>query len=178
MIAVVSHCGFLVHGMRALGKGMFKAWGDAMMQQLKANGSTSNTSALPGAAAGPVNGYIPAVPDASYFASPGLSPNPLGAQADLSPPDSNTSSAGGSAPDLAAQAAEVVRQSAADLTGWMAADWMNCECRSIQLAWGSSAQLLSGPAATAAGRAGPGPGADWFLFAKPGDGAAWFPGGM
>jgi hypothetical protein len=32
-IAVVSHCGFLCHGMRALGKTMLKTWNEAMLQQ-------------------------------------------------------------------------------------------------------------------------------------------------
>lgn len=199
MIAVVSHCGFLVHGMRALGKGMFKAWGDCMMTQLKANSNAPNASVIP--APSTVSGYIPAAPyaDAAPFSTPGVPPTQPGSlpsgSAEFEPcrgqdlvgvPGGSQLSHNNSSSAKAAEAAEAVRQGGAELTGWMSADWMNCECRSIQLAWGSAAQLLSGPAAAAAvgsdGAAttagGDAAAAGRFLYAKPGDSSTWFRGGM
>lgn len=44
-IAVVSHCGFLAHGMRALGKDMLKTWSDAMLQQCSSNASNDSSAA-------------------------------------------------------------------------------------------------------------------------------------
>jgi hypothetical protein len=59
-------------------------------------------------------------------------------------------STGGSADVPASTAAEVLHQSAIDLTGWMLADWMNCECRSCSPFHGAPAAvcwLRSSPAA-------------------------------
>jgi hypothetical protein len=198
VVAVVSHCGFLVHGMRALGKGMFKAWGDCMMAQLKANSNVPNASVIP--APSTINGYIPAAPyaDAASLSPPGAAPTqPASLPSGTAGFDSGRGldlggvsggvqlSSNNSSSAKAAEAAEAVRQGGAELTGWMSADWMNCECRSIQLAWGSSAQLLSGPAAAAAAvgsggaaTAAGGDAAGRFLYAKPGDSSTWFRGGM
>lgn len=209
----MSHCGFLVHGMRALGKSMLKSWGDAMMLQLTAN-SSSITAAVSGALLPTANGFtvspVPsALPSAQGmpFVPPGLSTTPqhtpsvqAGEQGFGAPALSQQVDAGGQVVSAAAagqgggggllhvaKAAEALRQAATDLTGWMSADWMNCECRSIQLAWGDPAELLSeqgvvaaaaaetksdaadSMAATAGGR---------FLWARSGEASAWWPGGL
>lgn len=44
-IAVVSHCGFLCHGMRALGKSMLQTWNEAMLQQCNLQ-TAAKTAAL------------------------------------------------------------------------------------------------------------------------------------
>lgn len=202
VIAVVSHCGFLVHGMRALGKGMFRSWGDAMMTQLKTNSSSScsSTAAVSGGALLPTaNGFtVPPVPSplptaqGTPFQPPGLSTahlHPSGVQAGYQGYGaaglSQQVSTGGQVPAATGLPAEALRQAATDLTGWMSPDWMNCECRSIQLGWGDPAELLSQPGVvTASATAAAEPDAanstagSRFLWARPGEGSTWWPGGL
>lgn len=258
VIAVVSHCGFLVHGMRALGKSMFHTWSDAMLLQYQANHSSSSNSSGILIAANPLqppNGTTPAVgivagagpagftPLLSSFGPAGVPPAanhpyspPALLNTNLEPvvpphdhhhrdhstnrgthqhsPEPQFSPQGVSfGPQSAAfastpvsQAAESLRQSAADLTGWFSADWANCECRSIQLSLGHTSDVLTGPlaqqqaadaaAAEAAAAAAAGAGAagvdgkgssgegvsssvapGQFLWATPGDALTYFPGG-
>jgi hypothetical protein len=149
--------------MRALGKSMFMAWGDSMMLQLSAHGTTaaSNSTAAAGnstTAAGNMtagglvasqtlapNGFSPAGPSAVPL-------EPSGSGHGFDPQDSHQSVvfSGGQGTGnkaAAAEAAEAVRHSAADLTGWMSADWNNCECRSLVLSWMDTSELLSLPTA-------------------------------
>lgn len=193
---------------------MFKSWGDAMMVQLKANSSSSSsTAAVSGALLPTANGFtVSPVPSAlpsaqgTPFAPPGLSTAPqhawgvqAGPQAFGAPAPSQQVNAGGQVVSAAAdqggdggllhaKAAEALRQAATDLTGWMSADWMNCECRSIQLAWGDPAELLSEQGVAAAAAAAAEANSDEadlmaaaggrFLWARPGEASAWWPGGL
>lgn len=154
-------------------------------------------AAAPGASAGPHPFYpVPSqqqvAPAQQQQASAGPYPvYPVSSQQMVPTAQQQQVSAGGVAPLPARTAAEALRQSATDLTGWMSADWMNCEGRSIQLGWGDTAQLLSGPAAAAAaapagsGTEGGGDGdvagvvgVGKFLWARPGQATTWFPGGL
>lgn len=206
VIAVVSHCGFLVHGMHALGKTMFASWGDAMTLQYKANGnapalipypppstypnslagaSSPQGSVLPpGAPFDPMSSptFMPSPyqqppsnpqPMAMHFSPRGVSFGPRVGPQSPGPHTSPTS-----------KAAEALRQSAAELTGRLALDWQNCECRSIELRWASPAEVLSPQAAeyaaqlaaSANGNSGSG-GLGAFLWVRPGNPFTWFPGG-
>jgi len=210
VIAVVSHCGFLVHGMRALGKTMFAAWGDAMTLQYKASGNTpaitpylppssypnslagssspQGSAAPPGAPIDPMSSptFMPSpyqqppssplvnpVPSGMHFSPRGVSFGPRVGPQSPAPHSSPTS-----------QAAEALRQSAAELTGRLALDWQNCECRGIELRWASPAEILSPQAAeyavqlaaSANGKSGSS-GLGAFLWVRPGSPFTWFPGG-
>jgi hypothetical protein len=82
---------------------------------------------------------------------------------------------GGSPQTEAGKAAampEDLRSAAAEVSGRMAQDWNNCECRVIELRWGSSAELAAGNEAGSVGQQ------ERFLVARPGGTDAWWPGGL
>jgi hypothetical protein len=191
VIAVVSHCGFLVHGMRALGKSMLNTWSNTMVAQVNAYSSTAPAAIHPPSSlfsSTPAPSALPAAQGMPFAAASSTSTGPCPVYpapsqqlaASARQPQVST---GGGADVPATTAAEVLRQSAIALTGWMSADWLNCECRSIQLGWGDAVQLLSGPAAAPAGSSGDGDGIGAagegkFLWAQPGECTTWFPGGF
>jgi hypothetical protein len=200
VIAVVTHCGWLVHGMRALGRGMHRAWSEAMVLQCAAN---SASMSLQG---GHPSDDSWASGDADYAG--GVDAGGAGGARGPS-----TTSSAAAAQVVDAAAAERLRVAAAEVSGRMALDWFNCECRAIQLRWGDASELLAaaagggavsgggggrshsgwGGVAEGGGADGGGGGGSWagagagvtgavgggaFLYAQPAAAEAWWPGGV
>jgi hypothetical protein len=170
---------------------MFNTWSNAMMVRVNVNSSTAPAAIYQPSS--PISfaqtpSALPAAQGIPFAAASGASTGhypvyPVPSQQLVASAQQQQIGAGGAAALPTPTAAEVLRQSAIDLTGWLSADWMNCECRSIQLGWGDTAQLLSGPAAAPAGSSGHDGGGGAaaggkFLWARPGESTTWFPGGL
>ncbi|KAF6262965.1 histidine phosphatase superfamily [Scenedesmus sp. NREL 46B-D3] len=151
-IAVVSHCGFLAHGMRALGRTMLSTC---------AASSNAGTAGVTDSVAGDSMQLL-----SNADGVMDIYDNGTGGKAAISKTSTTA---------VAPQLAEQLRVAAGEVGGRMSIAWANCEMRSIQLGWAPAGVLQAGGGTAAAAAGGGGVGG--FLWAAPGDVGEWWSGG-